>query len=202
MHTWYLWGLSALGPASGALTLLWRRRQAAALTDALTGLANRDRFDAVSHRSLLHAARTGTWSAVLVIDMNGFAEIAETLGRAPADQVLTGFAEVLRQSVPAPGLPARLGGDRFAVLLTDLAFPGQAYEAAGRIAAAMGTVAVAGRLVPLAAGIGVAVSAPGELTHDELVHRADAAMRRAKALGPDTRWAVWQDSPTPEAVAA
>lgn len=41
---------------------------------------------------------------------------------------------------------------------------------------------------------GVAVSAPGELTHHEIVHRADLAMHRVKKMGPDTPWAAWQES--------
>jgi len=108
--------------------------------------------------------------------------------------VLVEFAEVLRRCVPSPGLPCRLGGDEFAVVLPDLDHPSQAYEVAGRIAAEMGPVVVDGKLIAMAASIGVAVSAPGELTHDEIVHRADLAMYRAKKFAPQTRWATWQES--------
>jgi diguanylate cyclase (GGDEF)-like protein len=190
------WGGLAIGGAAlSALvlfrqTLVQRESDEQALTDPLTGLANRARFRATSYRNLAR----GNNAAILVIDMNSFKEINDTLGHKSGDLVLVEFAEVLRRCVPPSGLPCRLGGDEFAVLLSNLASPQDAYEVAGRIAAALGPVAVDGRLITLAASIGVAVSAPGELTHDELVHRADLAMYKAKGLGPETRWAVWQES--------
>ncbi|GAA2879808.1 hypothetical protein Acy02nite_26420 [Actinoplanes cyaneus] len=206
--TLYPWGGLAIGATVlSALvlfrqTLVQRESDERAGTDSLTGLANRARFRATSYRNLARNARAGRHSAVLVIDMNGFKEVNDTLGHKSGDLVLVEFAEVLKRCVPAPGLPCRMGGDEFSVVLTDLDYPEQAYEVAGRIAAAMGPVAIGNRLIPLAASIGVAVSAPGELTHDEIVHRADLAMYRAKALGPETRWAVWQESLEPQAAAA
>jgi diguanylate cyclase (GGDEF)-like protein len=201
--SFYPWGGLALGGAAlSALvlfrqTLVQRESDEQAVTDGLTGLANRARFRATSERSLARGARTGRHSAVLVIDMNGFKEVNDTLGHKAGDLVLVAFAELLRGCVPAPGLPARLGGDEFAVVLTGLTHPAQAYEIAGRIAGATAPIVIAGRLINLAASIGVAVSAPGELTHDEIVHRADLAMYRAKRTGPQTRWAAWQESLEP-----
>jgi GGDEF domain-containing protein len=104
------------------------------------------------------------------------------------------FARLLRGCVPPTGLPVRLDDARFAVVLPDLAFGEQAYEVAGRIAAVLGPIVAGGRLVTLAAAVGVAVAAPGELTHDEIRRRATAAMLRAKQHGPETRWAAWQQS--------
>jgi diguanylate cyclase (GGDEF)-like protein len=203
--SFYPWGGLALGGAAlGALvlfrqTLVQRESDERAITDGLTGLANRGRFRSTSERSLAQGARTGRHSAVLVIDMNGFKEVNDTLGHQAGDLVLVAFAELLRGCVPATGLPARLGGDEFAVVLPDLTSPAQAYEIAGRIAGATAPIVIAGRLVTLAAGIGVAVSGPGELTHDEVVHRAGLAMYRAKRNGPQTRWATWQESLEPDA---
>jgi diguanylate cyclase (GGDEF)-like protein len=190
------WGGLALGGAVLSVlvlyrqTLVQRESDERALTDGLTGLANRSLFRRTSYRALGRGRRT----AVLVIDMNGFKEINDTLGHKAGDQVLVEFAEVLRRSVPRPGLPARLGGDEFAVVLPGIERPEEAYEVAGRLAGALGPVAVDGRLVTLAASIGVAVAEPGELSHDEIVHRADLAMYRAKSMGPDTRWAIWTES--------
>ncbi|GAA4603215.1 diguanylate cyclase (GGDEF)-like protein [Actinoplanes octamycinicus] len=172
------------------------------MTDGLTGLGNRSRFRATSYRNLARTARTGRHSAVLVIDMNGFKEVNDTLGHKSGDLVLVEFAKVLEHCVRAPGLACRMGGDEFSVLLTDLDHPEQAYQVAGLIAATMGPVVIDNRLIELAASIGVAVSGPGELTHDEIVHRADLAMYRAKALGPETRWAIWQESLEPRAAGA
>ena len=202
--TFYPWGGLALGGAIlSALvlvrqTLVQRESDEQAVTDHLTGLANRMRFRATDNRALARCARTGKHSAVLVLDMNGFKEVNDTLGHKSGDLVLVEFAEVLRRCVPAPGLPCRLGGDEFAVVLPSIEHAGDAYEVAGRIAAEMGPVVVDGKLICMAASIGVAVSAPGELTHDEIVHRADLAMYKAKRHAPETRWAAWQPSLEPE----
>jgi diguanylate cyclase (GGDEF)-like protein len=198
--SFFPWGGLALGSAAlSALVLIrqglvQRETDELAVTDGLTGLANRELFRDTSNRSLARAARSGTHTAVLVIDMNEFKEVNDTLGHKSGDLVLVEFAKLLRECVPASGLAARLGGDEFAVVLPDLGFADQAYQVAGRIAAATGPVVIDGRLVTLACSIGVAVSAPGELTHDQIVHRADLAMYRAKRRGPQTRWAAWQDA--------
>ncbi|GGN06569.1 hypothetical protein GCM10010109_14410 [Actinoplanes campanulatus] len=185
------WGGLAFAGAALSGFVLYRQTLAqreSGLTDGLTGLGNRGMFRQASDRA--RGRRTG----VLLIDINGFKEINDTLGHRSGDRVLVAFAEVLRRCAQRPNLPVRLGGDEFAVVLPDVARPEDAYEVAGRIAAALGTIAVDGRLVTLAASIGVAVTEPGELTHDEIVHRAGLAMRKAKSLGPDTRWAIWQES--------
>jgi diguanylate cyclase (GGDEF)-like protein len=198
--SFYPWGGLAIGSAAltaivlGRQILVQRESDRRAVTDALTGLANRARFRDTSHRSLARGARTGKHSAVLVIDMNGFKQVNDTLGHKSGDLVLLEFARLLRASVASPGLPARLGGDEFAVTLADLDSPEQAYEVAGRIAAAVAPIIVDGKLIMMAASIGVAVSAPGELTHDALVHRADLAMYKAKRHAPETRWAAWRES--------
>ncbi|GLY02898.1 GGDEF domain-containing protein [Actinoplanes sp. NBRC 101535] len=178
--------------------LVRRDHDEQALTDRLTGLADRSLFAAATTQALSHDARTGRPTAVLMIDLNGFRGVNDTLGQHAGDLVLTEFAEVLRRTVGGHGLPARTGGDEFAVLLPGLDQAAGAYEMAGRVAAALGPVLIAGTLVTLAAAIGVAVSAPGELDYDTAVQRAGNAMRRAKAAGTATRWAVWSPVEAPD----
>jgi diguanylate cyclase (GGDEF)-like protein len=204
------WGGLSLGGA--LLTGLVLARQALvqresdehAVTDGLTGLANRERFEASSRRALARGVRTGRHTAVLVLDMNGFKEINDSLGHHCGDVVLVAFAGLLRRCVPPGGLAARLGGDEFAVVLPDLVTREEAYAVAGRIAAEVTPVVAGGRLVPMEASIGVAVSGPDELAHEEIVHRADVAMYRAKEQAPRTRWTAWRESyePEPEPVPA
>jgi diguanylate cyclase (GGDEF)-like protein len=203
--SFYPWGGLAIGSAVLTTVVLWRQilvqreSDERSVTDGLTGLANRARFRETSQRALARDARTGRYSAVLVIDMNGFKQVNDTLGHKLGDLVLVEFAKLLRVSVGSPGLPARLGGDEFAVALPDLVSPEQAYEVAGRLAASMAPVIVDGKLIMMAASIGVAVSAPGELTHDALVHRADLAMYKAKQFAPETRWTAWREAYEKEA---
>jgi len=195
-------GLIGLALGGAALTglvlcrhaLVRRERDERAVTDGLTCLANRICFQETSHRALADGARTGRYAAVLMLDLNGFKEVNDTLGHKSGDLVLVAFARLLRRCVPPGGLAARLGGDEFAVVLPGLGAPEQAYAVAGRIAAEVTPVVVDGRLVPMTAGVGVAVAGPGELTHDEIVRRAGVAMHRAKRFAPRTRWAAWQES--------
>ncbi len=184
-------GLAIVGVVLSALALRRRHRAGRAGADGLTGLAGRARFREVSGGLLARGHRT----AILSVDVNDFHKINEAFGHRAGDRVLIEFAGVLSTCVPRQALAARVGDDEFAVVLTGIDTPEQAYEVAGRLAAALGPVLIDGRLVPLGAGIGVAVSGPGELTLDELTHRAGLAMRKAKSLGPDTRWAIWQHPP-------
>jgi GGDEF domain-containing protein len=128
-------------------------------------------------------------TGMLVVDLDGF---------EPADAC----DRLLRLAGASPGLTARLGHGRFAVTLPDLGRPERAYEVAGRLAASVAPTVVAGRLVPMTASIGVAVSGPGQLTHDLLVHRAWVAMERAREFVPQTRWAAWRESYEQETVTA
>lgn len=158
--------------------------------DRLTGLSGRDRFCAAVDRALAGGTRT----AVLIADLNGFGAVNDAFGHVAGDHVLVAFAGLLRRCVPSGAAVARTGGDEFGVVMPGLAFGEQAYDVAGRLAAATGPLVVDGRLVPVACAVGVAVTLPGQLTHDQLVHRATLAMRQAKRNGPDTRWAAWQES--------
>jgi GGDEF domain-containing protein len=134
-------------------------------------------------RVTLQRAVTRGTTGVLMIDLNGF---------EPADE----FARLLRREVGSPGLTARLGDGRFAVVLPGIGSPEPAYEVAGRLAASVAPVIVAGRLVPMTVSIGVSVSVsgPGELSPGELVRRASVAMEKAREFAPQTRWAAWRES--------
>jgi len=143
-------------------------------------LLRRREFREESRRALARGRHTG----MMVIDLNGF---------EPAREWLLGL------SIGSPGRTARLGAGRFAVLLPDLAAPERAYDVAGQLAASVAPRVVGGRLTPVTASIGVAVSGPGELSPDVLVHRASVAMEKARAFTPETRWAAWREAYEKEA---
>ncbi len=152
--------------------------QRMALTDPLTGLANRTRFSAVlTERLAAHRAAT-----VLLIDIDDFKMVNDTMGPAVGDQLLYQVAQRLRQNGLTGELPARLGGDEFAVLL-DIEEVASAEEAAGRLLQALAEPFRVGEHHLLAhASLGVAIAGPGD-SADELLRNADIAMYAAKESG-------------------
>ena len=157
----------------------------AAAHDALTGLANR--------RELLEAARQTFEArgddgvlALLLIDLNHFKEINDTLGHAAGDQVLQEVADRLRDSARADDLVARLGGDEFAVLLTGLPSPAMAAHRAQVLLEPLDRpFDVDGMQLTVEAASGIAL-APGSGGVQELLRRADVAMYQAKRSGQRT----------------
>ncbi|MBI1309648.1 MAG: diguanylate cyclase [Proteobacteria bacterium] len=91
-----------------------------AMSDSLTGLANRRTFEKELERSLATARRYGRRHAVLLIDINDFKSINDNLGHLTGDAVLTHIARLLRQNIRPTDIAARLGGDEFAVILNEL----------------------------------------------------------------------------------
>jgi diguanylate cyclase (GGDEF)-like protein len=150
-------------------------------TDALTGLANRAQLYDTVARALERAEKSGRSTAVILADMNGFKRINDTLGHQAGDQMLGAFGQVLRRGVFGSDVAARLGGDEFAIVLHDIGEIGNAEAVLRRIRAEMiQPVTMGDRSVTLQASFGVAVCGPGQAGTDDLLHRADLAMYRAK----------------------
>ncbi len=87
--------------------------------DVLTGLANRRRFDSELQRHLERCRRYGNSGAVLLLDLDNFKQVNDSLGHNAGDQLLVTIGGLLRRAVRDTDVVARLGGDEFAVLLTD-----------------------------------------------------------------------------------
>ena len=149
-----------------------------AMTDPLTGLANRTRFgNALAERIGGHKPAT-----VLLIDIDDFKMINDTMGPALGDQLLYQVAQRLRLNSAVRELPARLGGDEFAVLLADDEVE-VAEDAAARILQALAEPFRVGEHHLLAnASIGVSVAGQGD-SADEVLRNADIAMYAAKEAG-------------------
>jgi diguanylate cyclase (GGDEF)-like protein len=149
-----------------------------AMTDPLTGLANRTRFGSeLSERLAAHEAVT-----VLLIDIDDFKVINDTMGPALGDQLLYQVAQRLRLNSVVRELPARLGGDEFAVLLS-VDEVDEAEDAAGRLQQALAEPFTVGEHHLLAhASIGVAIAGQGDGA-DEVLRNADIAMYAAKEAG-------------------
>jgi diguanylate cyclase (GGDEF)-like protein len=89
------------------------------IRDPLTMLANRGYFHERAHEELVRSARSGVPSAIVMIDIDYFKAVNDAHGHAAGDQVLRKFATVLRSTMRASDLVSRLGGEEFAVLLTE-----------------------------------------------------------------------------------
>jgi diguanylate cyclase (GGDEF)-like protein len=92
-----------------------------ALHDELTGLPNRRLFASKLNLAIEHCNRRETSLALVVLDLNGFKQINDSLGHVAGDQVLREVAGLLRKSVRATDTVARLGGDEFTIVATDMA---------------------------------------------------------------------------------
>jgi diguanylate cyclase (GGDEF)-like protein len=159
-----------------------RRLRHQALTDGLTGLANRTHFHEQVEAAL--AAHPESVS-VLLIDLDGFKQVNDTLGHAAGDELLISVAEKMRAAVREGDLPARFGGDEFGILLRDCHGP-EAEQTAQRLLAAFAQPAsIDGTPVVANASIGAASAEPGEGV-SAVIRRADVAMYAAKSAGKGT----------------
>ncbi|WP_406829335.1 EAL domain-containing protein [Pedococcus sp. KACC 23699] len=160
--------------------------------DTLTGLANRRRFAVELDRHLDFCRRYGARGALLLIDLDHFKEVNDTLGHAAGDTLLMSLAEVLTQSVRSTDIVARLGGDEFAVLLLETDLAGTELVAEHLVAAvrahhtALGAAADA-----VTASVGAVLIGGGDGLRgaEELLTSADSLMYQAKQGGRDG-WAV------------
>jgi diguanylate cyclase (GGDEF)-like protein/PAS domain S-box-containing protein len=159
---------------------LERRLFRQAFYDDLTGLPNRARFMENLSAALARARRRGTQVAVLLLDLDRFKNVNDSLGHASGDQLLAGVAERLRASLRTEDTAARLAGDEFVILIEDVGGPEDAARLAERIAASLGRpFSIAGQTVFTSASIGI-VCRGASADPDELLRDADVAMYRAK----------------------
>ena len=155
--------------------------------DALTGLLNRRGFQAELERHVQQAERYGSGGALLMVDLDHFKYVNDTLGHKAGDELIVAVADLLRSRLRKTDVIARLGGDEFAVLL-----PRGSVEEANRAAQSVlralrerqRELAPMGRL-KLSASVGVAALDDASLTADELMINADLAMYDAKEAGRD-----------------
>lgn len=161
--------------------------EAMSLTDALTGIANRRRFDQVLEQEWSHARRSGGLLAIALVDVDWFKGYNDHYGHPAGDACLREIAQALATTINrSTDLVARYGGEEFVFLapMTDLA---GVRGMANKLLQAVKALALPHELSPLgrvSVSIGIAAAAPGqEASADTLVAKADASLYEAKKQG-------------------
>jgi diguanylate cyclase (GGDEF)-like protein len=158
--------------------------RAEALTDSLTGLANRRALDAAVVRAIARARHDGALCVALFIDIDHFKDINDSVGHAAGDAVLQEVGRGLRDRLRKGDLLARYGGEEFVALLsdTDLQAALRVAEVLRRRVGSLDLDSLTGGL-PVRVSIGVAQLCEELMSPGSLVSAADAAMYEAKRQG-------------------
>ncbi len=154
-----------------------------AFHDGLTGLANRALFRDRLEQALARSERSRGALAVLLVDLDGFKQVNDSLGHDAGDQLLQAVAERFTAEIRPSDTLARLGGDEFALLI-DGAHEAHAVSVAGRLLESLSDpVWISGRELVIGASIGIALHPGGPGRSEELLRHADVAMYAAKEAG-------------------
>jgi diguanylate cyclase (GGDEF)-like protein len=179
-----LWAL-LLGVVASASNKLRRQvgeKQQEALRDSLTGLANRALFLTMAQRVISARGRKNTLAAVMIMDLDRFKEVNDTLGHHSGDLLLKRVASRLQEVVRGNETLARLGGDEFAILVPDILERQDVVPLAKRILQRFEEpVVIGGLTLRVEASFGIAVSPDHGDQVDTLMQAADVAMYAAKA---------------------
>lgn len=157
--------------------------EAQALTDAMTGLANRRAMDALLSRAL---GEQGTDLALLHIDLDLFKQVNDSLGHAAGDHVLAHVGRILKREFRPADRVGRVGGDEFLAIVTDCTSPDALGSIADRLIAELEQpIPFDGKTCHISASIGIACTADyvQRPDPDQFLNDADLALYRAKRGG-------------------
>ncbi|TFW72252.1 GGDEF domain-containing response regulator [Methylotenera oryzisoli] len=150
--------------------------------DSLTGLSNRKHFYDTLKNSIALARRHETKLALLLLDLNGFKAINDTLGHYVGDLLLQGVAQRLRECMRETDCVARIGGDEFTMILSDIYDEEDAVAATSKIIESVGhPFLIDGRALDVGVSIGIGIYPTDADNLESLVRNADVAMYQAKA---------------------
>jgi diguanylate cyclase (GGDEF)-like protein/PAS domain S-box-containing protein len=179
---------------------LQEKLQHQAFHDPLTGLYNRAVFHEELGRALRQARRSPAEFVVMMIDLDDFKTINDSLGHPAGDQLLCEVARRLVECLREGDIAARLGGDEFAVILERTWVPDDAANVAQRILDTLAEpVSLGSTDVVIGASIGVAIGDATTGDAEELQRNADLALYQAKYSGKD-RYAVYEPAMHVDAV--
>ncbi|HWT42701.1 MAG TPA: EAL domain-containing protein [Sphingopyxis sp.] len=155
-----------------------------ALYDSLTGLANRFHISKKLEATLAVFAQQQRSCAIMLLDLDRFKQVNDTLGHPAGDALLKQVAERLLKIVGDREMVSRLGGDEFQIILPDIEDRGKLGDMAAEIIASLSQpYSVEGSRCIIGASVGVAIAPFDGLSGDDLVRNADLALYAAKGNG-------------------
>jgi len=158
--------------------------QSRASTDQLTGLMNRAFFLETLNLAVSRSQRADAAMAVFYLDVDRFKHVNDTYGHAAGDTLLKSFAEYLKISVRQSDVVARIGGDEFCIMLDNIRSPENAILVAEKILALVRIPVTHGEhSLTISTSIGIAFATSVNVTGEELIAYADAALYKAKQTG-------------------
>jgi diguanylate cyclase (GGDEF)-like protein len=160
---------------------LLRDLEHTASTDMLTGLVNRRTFEAIMHREIERARRGGNPLSIALFDLDHFKAINDRLGHAEGDRALKRFAGLLQSSCRLVDVPARIGGEEFALILSNADAEGARIYAERLLRTVLEETK--DDLAPLSVSIGITELSGPDDTLDVLLLSADRALYEAKHRG-------------------
>jgi len=157
--------------------------QEAAFTDHLSGLANRRRLERQLEREIERTSRYGHAFSLLMLDIDEFKRVNDTFGHEAGDEVIKLLSKTLQEGIRGIDLAARIGGDEFAIILTETPLD-RAMEVAERLRLTIRTLEIP-LVGSITVSVGVAEAPVCAERARELLACADAALYAAKAEGRD-----------------
>ncbi len=155
-----------------------------AMHDPLTGLANRALFNDRLEQALARRVRNPGCVGVMIVDLDGFKNVNDSLGHLVGDALLVAVADRFRARLRDTDTIARLGGDEFAILVDTLDAADRSGTVAQRVLDALvEPLQIPGQEVAIGASVGIALTEDGDTKADRLLADADAAMYQAKRAG-------------------
>lgn len=160
-----------------------RKLESLAATDDLTGLWNRRYFFEIGHNECKRTKRYKTKFGLLMIDIDHFKKINDEFGHAAGDQVLKSIADIFRECLRNVDIPARIGGEEFAVLMPNTDIEGSKIVAERlRLAVESSLIEYEGTGINITISIGIS-DCTNLNTMDEMLKNADTALYSAKESG-------------------